>query len=244
MQRPIKTKAIISKIKNLTEDVKHFELKLEDNFNFKAGQFINLSLEEDGKNIKRPYSIASHPLNKNKIELCIKLVKDGLFTPILWKKKEGDEIEIMGPLGLFNTEKIKKIENETALTSDIKPTLVFIGTGTGIAPLRSIIKDLIAQEKEYQIQLIFGMRFENSHLYNQEFKDLEILSPNFKYIPVTSRPSESWQGRIGHVQDNLNQIDPLNSQIFICGLPEMVNDVTKKLELRGVNKENIFSEKY
>ncbi|MEC8220859.1 MAG: FAD-dependent oxidoreductase [Nanoarchaeota archaeon] len=244
MIKPIKTKAIISQIKELTPDVKHFELTLKDEMEFKAGQFINLAFEEEGTLVRKPYSIASHPHDPKKIELCIKLVPNGKLTPHLWKKEEGFEVEVMGPLGLFNLDKVKAIEETDELTSELKPQLLFIGTGTGIAPLRSMIKELIANEEDYQMTLLFGVRHEGHHCYEDEFKNLEILSPNFKYIPIVSRPTETWEGRIGHVQNNLDSIQADNTQVYICGLPLMVEETTQKLLEKGFTKEQIHAEKY
>ncbi len=244
MIKPIKTKALISQIKELTPDVKHFELTLENEINFKAGQFINLSFEHEGELVRKPYSIASHPLDPKKIELCIKLVPQGKLTPKLWEKKEGEEVEIMGPLGLFNLDKVRIIEETDQLTSDIKPQIIFIGTGTGIAPLRSMIKDIIAKEEEFEMKLLFGVRYEGHHCYDEEFKNLEILSPNFKYIPVTSKPTETWEGRQGHVQQNLDMIEPDNTQVYICGLPIMVEETTKKLLEKVFSPKQIHHEKY
>ena len=67
-----KLKGKISKIINLSKDVKHFEIELEKEFNFLAGQFVNLSINNNKETIRKPYSIASNPNNTNKIELCIK----------------------------------------------------------------------------------------------------------------------------------------------------------------------------
>ena len=244
MNKPIRTKAIISEIKNLTPDVKHFELTLEDDMEFKAGQFINLSFEHEGELVRKPYSIASHPLNPKKIELCIKLVPEGKLTPLLFEKKVGFSLQVMGPLGLFNLDKIRSIKESDSLIADPIPNLVFIGTGTGIAPLRSMIKDILANEEPYEMKLIFGVRFEGHHCYENEFSDLQKLAPQLQYIPVVSRPTDSWYGRLGHVQQNLDMIQPDNSQVFICGLPEMVEGVTQKLLEKGFTTEQIHSEKY
>lgn len=244
MNKPIRTKAIISEIKNLTPDVKHFELTLEDDMEFKAGQFINLSFEHEGELVRKPYSIASHPLNPKKIELCIKLVPEGKLTPLLFEKKVGFSLQVMGPLGLFNLDKIRSIKESDSLIADPIPNLVFIGTGTGIAPLRSMIKDILANEEPYEMKLIFGVRFEGHHCYENEFSDLQKLAPQLQYIPVVSRPTDSWHGRLGHVQQNLDMIQPDNSQVFICGLPEMVEGVTQKLLEKGFTTEQIHSEKY
>ena len=114
----------ISNIVDLTDDVKHFEISLDEELEFKAGQFINLSFKIEDELYRRPLSIANGPEDQTKIELCVKLVKEGHMTPKLWNKKIGDEIEIMGPLGLFILEKAQKDK------------LVFIVTGTGVARLR------------------------------------------------------------------------------------------------------------
>jgi NAD(P)H-flavin reductase len=244
MSKPIKTKAVISEIRNLTPDVKHFELTLEEEMEFKAGQFINLSFEHEGEIVRKPYSISSHPLNPKRIELCIKLVPEGKLTPKLWQKEEGFEVDIMGALGLFNLDNIRAVKESDSLTADQKPNLIFIGTGTGIAPLRSMIKDILANEEEYEMKLIFGVRFEGHHCYENEFTDLEKLAPQFQYIPVVSRPTEEWLGRQGHVQQNLDMIQPDNSQVFICGLPAMVEATTQKLLEKGFTQEQIHAEKY
>ena len=200
--------------------------------------------EHEGELVRKPYSIASHPLNPKKIELCIKLVPEGKLTPLLFEKKVGFSLQVMGPLGLFNLDKIRSIKESDSLIADPIPNLVFIGTGTGIAPLRSMIKDILANEEPYEMKLIFGVRFEGHHCYENEFSDLQKLAPQLQYIPVVSRPTDSWYGRLGHVQQNLDMIQPDNSQVFICGLPEMVEGVTQKLLEKGFTTEQIHSEKY
>ena len=104
----IKTKGVIKEIRELSPTVNHFVFELEDNFDFVAGQFVNLSFKEEDKLYRKPYSIASEPKTGREIELCIKLVENGTLTPKLWKKEVGFEAEIMGPLGLFTCEKSQK----------------------------------------------------------------------------------------------------------------------------------------
>lgn len=228
-----KVKGTISEIKELTSDVRHFVVDLEKEFNFKAGQFVNLSFIHEEISHRKPYSIASHPLEDNKLELCIKLVPEGKSTPSLWKKKEGDEVEIMGPLGLFNLDD----------HSD-KEKLVFIGTGTGIAPLRSMIKHLLKEQAQKEILLIFGVRHEGHHLYENEFEDLQLSNPNFRFVKVLSKPEEKWDGRQGHVHHHFDLIDPLNSKAYICGLPQMVESAKKELLDMGFHEDDIKHEKY
>lgn len=234
---------IIDSIKELSSTVRHYVLDLDVEFDYKAGQFVNLSFEVDGEKLRRPYSIASNPVNgSTKIELCIKLVENGTLTPKLWDKKQGDKVNIQGPLGLFT------LRNE-------KEKLVFIGTGTGIAPLRSMIIDEISKQNEIlesdrregvahskEIILIFGVRSENEIIFREEFDHLAEKNPNFKFVPVVSRPTEKWDGRCGHVQDNFDVIDSQISEVYICGLPAMFDSAKEKLLEIGVDGNSIFHE--
>lgn len=233
MNKPVKTTATISAIKNLAEDVKHLELIPNEQVPFKAGQFINLSFKDQDKNYKKSYSISSPPTQKT-IELCIKLVPQGNLTPKLWEKKQGDEVELMGGLGLFNTDKITK------------QNIVLIGTGTGIAPLRAILKEQLQQEIEKEFQLIFGAKDKQNLYYDEEFQLLEKTYPNFKYTPVLSRENPESQTLIrqGYVQQNLDNINIQDSHVFICGNPKMVDDVKNTLLIKGMGEEDISVEKY
>lgn len=219
-------------IEDQSKSVKLFTIGLDKQIEFKAGQFINLIFESGDEKYMKPYSIASTPSNKNEIQLSVKLVENGRTTPHLFKKKVGDEVTIKGPFGLFNLDKSKREK------------IVFIGTGTGVAPLRSMIIDLLDKDTNKELTLIFGVRHENEILFHDEFLKLVMDHPNFRYIPVVSRPTENWEGRFGHVQENFDMIDPQNSEVYICGLPVMVEESKEKLLNLGLAKEDIHLEKY
>lgn len=222
----------IEEIVEMSDSVRLFKLKLDKPFDYKAGQFVNLSFEDEGDKYMRPYSIASDPDGSDVIELCIKLVENGRVTPHLFHKKVGDEVNVKGPFGMFTIEK------------GTKDKYVFVGTGTGIAPLRSMIKKLLKDGTDKELTLIFGVRHVNEVLFMDEFKKLEEENPNFKYVPIVSRPDDSWIGRSGHVQDNFDMLDIQNIDVFICGLPVMVEESMEKLIKLGVSESNIFHEKY
>ena len=126
--------ATIVDIKDETEKVKRYFIKVPDEipFSFKAGQFIMLDLPIDSKYTNRSYSIASAPSNDNIFELCIVLNEKGLGTPYMWENfKVGTKVNISKVLGKFQ------------LPETIDRDICFIGTGTGIAPLRSQIIDIL-----------------------------------------------------------------------------------------------------
>lgn len=238
-----KLKGKISQINILTPTVNEYIIEVGNEFEFKAGQFVNLSITHNSEILRKPYSICSNNTKSNYVTLCIKKVEQGNLTPKLFEKKIGEEVEIMGPLGLFTLDKLTKQK------------VVFIGTGTGIAPLKTMIYEILSKEKfkendentytnSKEITLIFGCRFEDEILYRKEFEELEKKHANFKFLPIVSKPSENWTQRTGHVQNNLDSVNILESQFYMCGLPIMVEEVTKKLEELGCKKEDIFHEKF
>lgn len=225
-------KAKLARIDDLSPTVKNFIFELEEEVEFKAGQFVNIIFEEEGQRVMKPYSIASAPSQTKEIDLCIKLVPKGKVTPLLFQKELGFEVILKGPLGLFT------IGEET------KEKLVFIGAGTGVSPLRSMIIDLLQKGEEKEITLILGVRHENEILFKEEFYKLMENYPNFRFVEVVSRPTDTWVGRRGHVQDNFDMIDALNSQFYICGLQAMIDGAKEKLEMMGANSEDIHFERY
>jgi ferredoxin-NADP reductase len=230
-------KTKILEIKNICDDVKHFVIKTNKDFLFKPGQFISIILNIDGKEIRRPYSIASAPY-PNSLELCIKILPNGKATPTIDELKEGDEIEIIGPMGRF-----------TLHESSEKKDLILISTGTGITPFRSLANHLLKKEKESifknKITLITGYRYEENCLYEPEFKKLEKNHSNFSYHGILSRPRDSQPNQEkGHVQLLVEKHINPNAHYYLCGLTPMIDSVRELLKEKGIKKEQIFFEKY
>lgn len=222
----------IVEILDMTPTVKLFRIELDKEIDFKAGQFVNLIFEFDGKRVMKPYSVASGPGDKKIIELCIKLVPEGRVTPFLFEQEIGFQMRVKGPLGMFTLEHSQREK------------IVLIGTGTGVSPLRSMVREMIDNNIEKEITLVFGVRYEKEILFEKEFEALQMTNPNFRFIKLVSRPSEQWEGRTGYVHQNFDIVDTQNSDFFICGLPEMVNASKEKLINMGVAKENIHLERY
>lgn len=244
----------LSKIDKLTSHTRLFTIDLDKEIDFKPGQFVNLSFEIDGELYRKPYSIASSPSEKNQIQLCINRVEGGRVTPKLFEKEEGDKVMIKGALGLF------------ALKDKNKDKILFVCTGTGIAPLRSMIKALFEEQDNKNIKLvngedeendedegviltkeitlIYGVRSEEFIFLKKEFENYEKQYPNFKYNIVLSQPSDEWIGRRGYVQDNFEMVDPMNTEVYICGVPKMIESVQEKLLNIGMLQENIHFERF
>lgn len=232
---PIHYRAIVERIDSLAYNVRGFRFKLVDppQIEFKAGQFIILNVPQNGKVVKRAYSIASPPHESFAIELCIQHVEGGIASAYFWKLKEGETVSISGPHGNFLLKE----------PLDYEP--IFMATGTGVAPLRAMIKHLLHVNFTRDVWLLFGTRYEHSLLYESEFRSLANLRHNFRYIPTISRPKE-WKGEVGHIQQTFQKYvtDSSNKEIYLCGWLEVVKSVCKDLESFGVPREKLHYEEW
>ncbi len=224
--------------KELAPEVHHFEFEVPgvENLAFTPGQFISVIDREDGKEVTRAYSIAS-PRGGNRFALCLNRVEDGIVSPWLFGLKPGDELEVHEPLGYFTLRHPGR-------------RAVFVATGTGIAPFRSMLLDHLPRTQPH-VTLLFGVRYEEGLLYREEFEQLEQEYPNFRFLPTITRPPASWNGRTGRVQAHLDEALAIRTpeelvtlDVYICGLKEMVDDVRKELKQRGFDRKQIIYEKY
>lgn len=239
----VKTQAYMIDKKELSPTTMLFRFRCEDEFYYNAGQFVNFIINKDNSSrpLRRAYSITSAYDNSRpkEFELCVKLEQDGEFTPLLFNSTPNEKFSVMGPLGLF------KLHSHNEESESVK-NQIFIGAGSGIAPLRSFIRELlINQQFEKQVTLVFGARSEEEILFKEEFDELERNYSNFNYIVTLSNPSSQWQGLVGYVQEHLNNVENIeNSQIYICGRTKMVESVHEKLDSFDVSSEQRHHEKF
>jgi ferredoxin-NADP reductase len=218
--------------KELAPEVHHFDFEVA----FTPGQFVSVLEKANGKEITRAYSIAS-PRGGNQFALCLNRVPDGLLSSYLFTLHPGEEVEIHEPLGYFT---LRHPERHA----------LFVATGTGIAPFRSMLLDHLPRTQP-KITLLFGTRYEHSLLYREDMERLEKEFPSFRFLPTLTCPGESWKGRTGRVQQHLDEALALRSpedkgdlDVYVCGLKEMVDDVRQELKQRGFDRQQIIFEKY
>lgn len=218
----------------IAPDVRHFVFEAPElkTLTFIPGQFVSFSDMVHGKKITRAYSIASAPGGANRFELCLNLVKDGVFSPHLFEMKPGDTVEMLPPLGTF------------ALRQPPRDS-VLVATGTGIAPFRSMLHAHLAAHSP-AFTLLFGVRYEQSLMYRAEFEAMEHIFPRFRFWPTLTRPEPGWTGRTGRVQAHLQEAigDRRDLDILLCGLKLMVDEVRGLLKAMGFDRKQIFYEKY
>ena len=237
MPSPQRYEALVSRVEALTPRVRALHLKLDRPIEFVAGQFAYVLIEREGRLIKKPYSIASPPSQSptDYLELAITLVPDGYVSTLLHGMTGGEKLTIEGAAGRF------VVKDPGA--SD----LVFVATGTGVAPIRSMLLTLFQRGCSRNVWLIFGVRHEDEILYLADWRRLETAYPNFHFIPTISRPkSAEWTGEVGYVQTKLAGYvpEPNGKLVFVCGVVPMVKDVTNALVALGYKPQQIKVEKY
>ena len=206
-------------------------------FDFKSGQFVKLEIKEG---LVRSYSIASSLKKTRRIELLIVRNEEGVVTPYLFDQiKIGDKMKISGPYGNFI---LPNNPNET-----FKGDVCFIATGTGIAPIRGMIQDLIFGGFKGQIFLIFGNRKMEDILYREKFEALTRLHSSFHFYPTLSQETRDvWKGKKGRVHTLYQNIyrDQRPCDFFICGWSQMVKEAKENILALGYDKSQIHVENY
>ena len=224
--------------RELAPDVRHFVFETSAPMRFPAGQFVSLTAPIGEKIITRAYSLAAKS-NGNRFELCLNRVEGGLFSPHLFDLRPGGEVEWTGPLGYFVWRKPVR-------------DAVLVATGTGIAPFRGMLQELWDGEGPGgQVTLVFGVRYEASLYYREEFEALAAEHAEFRFWPVLSRPGDEWTGRKGHVQPHVleavgNRQDGTYDDVavYICGMKAMVDDLRAQLKAGGLDRKRLIYEKY
>jgi ferredoxin-NADP reductase len=213
-----------------------FEAEGAERLEFLPGQFVSFIARVRGKEITRAYSLAaapgaSHGSNR-RFELCLNLVPDGHISSLLFNMQPGDTIAMGPPLGMF----VLRNPQREAL---------FIATGTGIAPFRAMLQAHL-RPGSAPITLLFGVRYESTILYRAEFEQMAQQFPQFRFWPTLSRPEPGWAGRSGHVQAHLEEAlgSRRDIDVYLCGLKLMVDDVRSILKGMGLDRKQIFYEKY
>lgn len=221
--------------REIAPGVRHFGFEAlgVERLDFVPGQFTSFTAMIGDKEITRAYSFASAPSGSNRFELCLNRVDPGHLSPRLFDMKPGDRIEMRPPLGMF------------VLRQQAPRDSIFVATGTGVAPFRSMLQAHLRGSAPV-FTLLFGVRYESHLLYREEFGEMARSHANFRFWPTLTRPDASWKGRQGRVQAHLAEAagDRRDVDFYLCGLKEMVDEVRGLLKGQGFDRKQIFYEKY
>jgi ferredoxin--NADP+ reductase len=240
-----KNNAVISFSEDLNAELKIFRVTPDEGQvpEFQAGQYAELalpelderSIEERRKLLRRAYSIASPPSQRNYLEFFVVRVEGGAITTKLWDLKVGDRLWL-GP-----KVKGKFVIDELPEGKDI----VLVSTGTGLSPFVSMVKEHLNSEKFNSFTIVHGTRVQSDLGYREELEQMARENSKLSYISALTREPEisSWKGHIGRVPMLLEPkkfqeltgraLDPEKVQIFLCGNPAMIEDLIVQLHRSG-----------
>jgi Na+-transporting NADH:ubiquinone oxidoreductase subunit F len=231
----------VASIVDLTHDIKEITLRLKTptDITFKAGQFVQFEVPEyelTSDPVYRAYSIASQPSRRDEIELEIRLVPSGICTTYVFEHlKVGDTVTINGPYGHFHLQ-------------DTDARIIFVAGGSGNAPIKSILHDMVEKDIRREAIYFFGARSKCDLFLVDEMKDLEKKLPDFTYIPSLSQPQpeDNWEGEVGRVTDAIERhIDSVeNTEAYLCGSPGMIEAVVDVLKKKGIPEDKIYYDKF
>ncbi len=203
---------------------------------FLPGQYVALGLPDEkkpGKVLKRAYSIGSSPERKDALEFYIATVIDGELSPRLSELSANDRV-FMAPkiVGTFNLK-----------SAPPGSDLIFVATGTGLAPFMSMLRTPLTWENANKITLLHGVRYERDLAYTEQIAGIKKEHEDrFNFFSTVSRPSEWWTGNKGYVQtffsDGSLALDSSNQHVYLCGNPAMINDVSGLLFNEGFTEHS------
>ncbi|MGH7279978.1 MAG: FAD-dependent oxidoreductase [Polyangiaceae bacterium] len=235
----MRRKARLAAARTLSPSVRELTLEVDPApdgapFSYAAGQYVELFVPTKGLTMKRAYSIASAPGSRgpNAFDIAVTRTSSGKSSDSLHSHALDAEYDVEGPRGGF-------------VRRNREASVLFVGAGTGLAPLRAMIQDELRTESQARVGLLFGARDEDHILWRAEWNDWS-ASRRFESDITLSRASETWSGLRGYVQlhavRSYEKIAP--AEVFVCGLSSMVIDVVRALEAHGVDSSAIYSESY
>lgn len=212
--------------------------------NYQPGQFITLILNIDGKKVRRAYSLCSSPFVGELPAVTVKKVEGGLMSGFVNASiKAGDELEVMEPMGSF----------VTSYNGSQRRHIVMFGGGSGITPLMSITKSVLAKEPQSVVSLVYCNRDEHSIIFRSELERLQSEYPGrLNVVHVLENASGNLKSRTGlltvpmvtQLLDELPQWSLTETSFFTCGPAPMMDIVLEGLDKAGIGAELIKRESF
>ncbi|HVZ13539.1 MAG TPA: 2Fe-2S iron-sulfur cluster-binding protein [Bauldia sp.] len=233
MSEPQRHTATVDRVEPLSDDVMRLVLRLPEGVDpaYRPGQYVNIVMDDGSV---RSFSIASPP-NGQTIDFHIRRIHGGSFTDTrLAGLQPGHSLPVELPHGAFFLRK-----------ADFRP-LLMVATGTGLAPIKSILESLHNDPDCPPVTLYWGMRREQDLYLHDEIQGWGDRLPEFNYVPVLSRPGEGWQGRTGYVQDAAcADIEDFSEYaIYLCGSPDMIADAKRRFMAQGASLNHIYADSF
>lgn len=222
----------IKSIENLAPDVFRVVLRLPPttDFGFVPGQYIDV-IGPGG--LRRSYSLANASYAEKQLELHIRAINGGAMSQYWFDQAQPkDLLRLNGPLGTFFLRNVSNLD------------LVFLATGTGMAPVKAMLEsliDLADGQQPRSVTVLWGGRTPEDF-----YLDVEGIPGNFNFVPVLSRADAQWTGARGYVQQNLLSILPdlANAVVYACGSNAMIQSAKNLLTQAGLPVHRFYSDAF
>lgn len=230
---PVETEARVKEIIQRNYNVKSFRLELSDIADFKAGQFMSVSVGRD-PGLKRYLSISSSPTEKCYLEFTKKLSESN-FSKALNNLKAGDKLTIQYPFGKFVLDEVSK-------------KIAFLSGGIGITPIRSICKYIVDKSLSTDAVLVYSNRSVRDIVFKDDFEAMQKNYPLLRVAHVLCETEPGFKCTVGLIDKKIvkNEIpDYLERKFYLCGPPQMVEAMHKILvEDLQLGEERIVRENF
>ncbi|MBL7867752.1 MULTISPECIES: ferredoxin--NADP reductase [Flavobacterium] len=210
--------------------------ELKPNYNFIAGQYINLKLTLDGNEIRRAYSICSSP-DSGELRIAIKAVSNGAFSQFSNKQlKAGDTIEVGSPEGKFIFEPdANRIKNYAAFVA-----------GSGITPVMSILKSVLEKEPQSTFVLVYGNKSPEETIFHEELHNLQLQYTGRFFVYYVFSQAKAENALFGRIEKSAVNFILKNKhasvefdKFYLCGPEEMINTVNNVLKENNIKEKDI-----
>ena len=210
-----------------------------------AGQFLTLRADIKGESVRRAYSLCSSPVSDSRLAVTVKKVEGGkMSTWLLDNMKSGSSLEVMPPIGNFVFQP----------HANKKRWFMLYAAGSGITPVFSILKTILASEPQSFVSLMYGSRKEDDIIYKARIDELQVQYPSrLKVLYTLSQPGPTWFGERGrideelimHTLEHLKPVSPFeDTHVYMCGPQEMMDVISNVTGSQGVKKDHIHRESF
>ena len=232
---------VVTAFSDIAPQVRQLSLQRPDGrpFSYVPGQFISIHFSSKGETLRRSYSIASLP-HEPTLDIALSYFKGGAGSEYIFNLNVGDTITASGPYGRL------------VLQDHVPQQYILMATGTGVTPYRAMLPELSHRLKEnptLQVHLVFGIRSAEYALYHADFVNFAAAHPRFHVYFYYSReenaPLKPYE-YTGYVQKALPNL-PLNPEddiVYLCGNPNMIDEVFAWLKNHGFQPQQVRREKY
>lgn len=229
-------RAVVERVVEIAPETRSLILRLPAGHGlaFRPGQFLSLSLPLGEKPLVRAYSIASSPEDGERLEICLNRVPGGAGSAYLLGLQPGAEIDASGPWGSF-------------VVADPPPAVsVFVGEGTGVAPIRPMVRDVLRHAGAVEVHLLQAAVAEPLVLWGEEFRDWAARDPRLRYEVLLEGTDDPAHERLHALVERRYVVESADraAQFFLCGVGGIVNRLRDLLRGAGYERRAVHYEKW